>query len=554
MAFTPKDWKDDPDHTTPITAAALEDLESRVAGYTDSEITTLGTVVTQDGLTVGGDTAGNTALQSLISQLETAGIITDATTSSGGSPPTSPALTDYDAMIVADSPDRYWKLQELSGSTASDEMDNGAGTYSSMSLDQVGPNGPGGLLAQAVSPNTAGTYPCIDTGYNPWTNDSVTVEGWYYFNGDNTNSGFFGGPSWAGGNSLYVYNGSTGGVEMDFGGIIKRRWADATVPVDEWFHMMLVTDDSADQADLYINGELATPTATNSFTYTSGEFVIGNQSSSDTGTGSTDNYWDGRFAAVAVYGDIELTQGDARRRYLSLAPIFTKPDFDTGSFYGWNLGGVGSADEAPPNGGADYVSTQGTLTNDSAYAAKVSYTGAVYRSELVLGGLGDTLWYPTKFYNGVKFSVTFDIYVETMDWGDAGKHNLFMQFKDGGGSPPMGLQLWDETSPDNPPGLHNSGTAMTGSDDYLASLATGTWHNIRWDINVGTASNGWYYLYLNDTLVDSSTGVTNFTAGDYAYIKMGLYRGTLLTNQSTIYFDNFALYAYADEAPTDTTP
>lgn len=32
--FTPKDWRDDPDHTTPITAAALEDLETRVTAYT----------------------------------------------------------------------------------------------------------------------------------------------------------------------------------------------------------------------------------------------------------------------------------------------------------------------------------------------------------------------------------------------------------------------------------------------------------------------------------------------------------------------------------------
>lgn len=30
MSFTPKDWKDFPDKSTPITAEALEDLESRV--------------------------------------------------------------------------------------------------------------------------------------------------------------------------------------------------------------------------------------------------------------------------------------------------------------------------------------------------------------------------------------------------------------------------------------------------------------------------------------------------------------------------------------------
>jgi hypothetical protein len=34
--FSPKVWKDYPDTSTPITAAALEDLETRVTGYTDS--------------------------------------------------------------------------------------------------------------------------------------------------------------------------------------------------------------------------------------------------------------------------------------------------------------------------------------------------------------------------------------------------------------------------------------------------------------------------------------------------------------------------------------
>ena len=35
MAFTPKDWKDSPDASTPITAVALEDLETRLSDYSD---------------------------------------------------------------------------------------------------------------------------------------------------------------------------------------------------------------------------------------------------------------------------------------------------------------------------------------------------------------------------------------------------------------------------------------------------------------------------------------------------------------------------------------
>lgn len=35
MGYTEKDWKDDPDHTTPLSAVAIEDLETRVTDYTD---------------------------------------------------------------------------------------------------------------------------------------------------------------------------------------------------------------------------------------------------------------------------------------------------------------------------------------------------------------------------------------------------------------------------------------------------------------------------------------------------------------------------------------
>lgn len=40
MAFTPKDWHDD--ISTPITAAALEDMESRLGSYTDASVAGLG--------------------------------------------------------------------------------------------------------------------------------------------------------------------------------------------------------------------------------------------------------------------------------------------------------------------------------------------------------------------------------------------------------------------------------------------------------------------------------------------------------------------------------
>jgi hypothetical protein len=36
MAFTPKDWRDLPDTSTPLSAVAIEDVETRLSGYTDA--------------------------------------------------------------------------------------------------------------------------------------------------------------------------------------------------------------------------------------------------------------------------------------------------------------------------------------------------------------------------------------------------------------------------------------------------------------------------------------------------------------------------------------
>jgi hypothetical protein len=42
MPFTPKDWRDSPDETTPLSAAALEDMETRLAAYSDTRSANLG--------------------------------------------------------------------------------------------------------------------------------------------------------------------------------------------------------------------------------------------------------------------------------------------------------------------------------------------------------------------------------------------------------------------------------------------------------------------------------------------------------------------------------
>ncbi len=77
MAFTAKVWKDDPDHTTPLSASALVDLETRLSGYTDARCKPL--VVTDPAYgAVGDGTADDTAaIQAAITDADTTAAITN---------------------------------------------------------------------------------------------------------------------------------------------------------------------------------------------------------------------------------------------------------------------------------------------------------------------------------------------------------------------------------------------------------------------------------------------------------------------------------------------
>jgi hypothetical protein len=63
MAFPVKDWKDFPDITTPIRATSLKDLETRLSGYTDAQVTDLSTAVT------GSQAAQDTAINDVVTDV-----------------------------------------------------------------------------------------------------------------------------------------------------------------------------------------------------------------------------------------------------------------------------------------------------------------------------------------------------------------------------------------------------------------------------------------------------------------------------------------------------
>lgn len=70
MDFTPKNWEDVPSAATPINAAALEDAETRVTDYTDTNIRVVGETLDVD---ITNTTDEATAIQTALNNLDTQG-------------------------------------------------------------------------------------------------------------------------------------------------------------------------------------------------------------------------------------------------------------------------------------------------------------------------------------------------------------------------------------------------------------------------------------------------------------------------------------------------
>lgn len=179
MAFTPKNWLDSPDTSTPLRASAIEDLETRVTDYTDDELAIYSppTLVTAlpgsptDGQVIFFDTGtagviwqlrynsaaagsykwqflGGPSLTAAVATQETTASTSYAALSTAGPSVTIPLAGDYDVKIGG----RMWT--------------NSAGGVASMSYD-IGGTG-------AVDGDRITMFGSADTGGHAWRNKRQT--------------------------------------------------------------------------------------------------------------------------------------------------------------------------------------------------------------------------------------------------------------------------------------------------------------------------------------------------------------------------------------------
>jgi Concanavalin A-like lectin/glucanases superfamily/Peptidase family M23 len=309
------------------------DFDTVLAVYTGSTLAGLNRIACNDDLegyystvseVIFGATAGQTYwIQAGGFGSTTSGnLVVDvqANTPPASVPTSTPAPTatltagGYPAVVQADAPGGYWRLDEASGTTAADSSGNGnTGTY----VTGVTLGSPGALQGSSdtsVTLNGNGGYLSVPNSASLSPTGAVSVETWLYLTGY---GGSFG-TSWSRvvskegmyGLFLNYPGGAEGQIEWDV--YVPEQEGVVTLDADhlqlnQWYHLVCTYDGG--QVHVYINGvEKATGYATYAISAIYPPVVIGGASG--------DGPVPGRVDEVAVYSTA-LSAARIRAHYLA---------------------------------------------------------------------------------------------------------------------------------------------------------------------------------------------------------------------------------------------
>lgn len=200
----------------------------------------------------------------------------------------------YSAAVLADSPALYWRLNDPSGTTATDSSGNArTGTYGAgVTLGVAGATTDGDT---AVTLNASSTGR-ITSAYNPFA-ASFTVEGWANQAATATTQALFGG---VGTTTCYLERtNTTNGLLFDPNSTdTTGRVSWTTWPVaGGWVHWALTYDSTTFAAELFINGVSSGALTTQAMAAAPGNFVVG-------GFAAASNPFNGTVDEIAIYTGI----------------------------------------------------------------------------------------------------------------------------------------------------------------------------------------------------------------------------------------------------------
>jgi hypothetical protein len=294
-----------------------------------------------------------------------------------GGPPASDA---YREMVLGDDPAAYWRLGELSGSTASDETGANPGAFSGRHvLGQPGVLGPLG--------NTSAGFDGLDTEVTasaPGLSGDATLEGWFRWEAGTTvlRDHSSGSPNgW-----MLAFANGTGQLAYRLGGQnFNTGQPVGTVRDGEWHH--LVATHSGTTGRLYVDGELL-----HSGTGSGGDPSTGPWHVMQNGEHGV--YSEGQADEIALYpralSATEIGEHYGQANQLAATPL--PPEFDPGPGDADpgdpDPSDPQSGDVEPPLAGTDAAG--GVLGPDPFPAAEtagpVAGAAAVIRARLIVRG------------------------------------------------------------------------------------------------------------------------------------------------------------------------
>lgn len=269
----------------------------------------------------------------------------------------------YAQLVLAANPVGYWRLDELSGTTAFDCVGSNNGTYNNTQLGQPGYNlvdthksARFGFLSTQNS--YVGGIP-IDFGSS--ANQSFTVEAWVKGPVPSTDAGLITKGTGSGGEQFNLDCGAGGHayrffVRKDDGGVVGAN--SNVLPNNQWQHVVGVLNRAAGYVAIYVNGVSNASNTTfpkdnyRGLLRTNSPMTIGARQG---GTTTYNFQFGGYMQDVAVY-NYALSPGQILSHYLAAtnrAPVFaanpfSRPDVVAGQNYSGTLAG----EATDPNGDA----------------------------------------------------------------------------------------------------------------------------------------------------------------------------------------------------------
>jgi hypothetical protein len=433
------------------------------------------------------------------------------------------SISGYQGILQAQSPVGYWKLDELSGTTAADSSGNNhPGTYTGVTLNQSGPIPSSN---QAVSfPGPTSYVTVLDNSSIDITNTGLSISLWVYPTSNTNYQGMVAKGNGTGGGYPYLFalNSGTLNPSLYMTGI-NGTWANSmTTPLtlNAWNHVT-VTYDGVSSLKYYLNGSPA-----GSYTVGAGPILNTNRPL-EIGTMIDNGYpFHGKLDEVAIFNR-ELTSTDVSSIYNSSLVCVTNRAITSSN---WNH--LSAVFDSATKIAKLYVNT--TLecstrfpTDISSAATNLTMGARADGSNAWTGEISD--W---NVYQSTSVTPIQDMYTKTV-----GKYYSFPQISS------SGLALYVDAMRANGVTFPGVGCGLTSwldlsSNSFLGNfvnfsicnstqgwLGSGPADPYRLDF-VGTTAPANYVRYAHNAALNATTGITIFSIVKVGSNNSG-YRGLI---------------------------